>query len=213
MAPYTNPVQISSDRIHWQGYYYEQAALGNMFSYGGVSTTLVAANATATSLTATAQPIIGIYNPVNSGKNLVLVETLVLITNVAASAVSPMAFVYVSASGTAAAGISSGSTSIIQRQLGNPTPSVAKGFAFSTALTGLTGNLTNTNLPFNSTQIVQPEPSTATAQMGGQSAEDNQGSWILTPGSFLGVMGTSATTTVSVASRMIWIEIPVASNA
>jgi hypothetical protein len=94
--------------------------------------------------------------------------------------------------------------------LGDPSPSVAFGFAISTALTGLVGNLTNTALPFNSTQVVAQEPSTIAPMMGGQSAESNDGSWIVPPGAFLGVMGTASTTTISVASRMMWVELPVA---
>lgn len=203
---FTNPIIISQDQVHWNGLYYEQNTKGNLFCFGGISNALVAANATATGLSATAQPIIGVYNPLNSGRILVILETLILITNVAASAVSPGAFVYVSALNQA---ITSGSTPLT-RYLGSTLPSVAKGFALSTALTGLSGNLTNTALPFNSTQVVQPEPSTATAQMGGQSAEDNQGSWIVPPGTFLGVMGTVSTTTVSVAGRMMWAELPIA---
>lgn len=205
--PQLNPIAISQDQVHWNGFYYEQNTKGNLFCFGGVSTALVAANATATGLSATAQPIIGVYNPANSGKNLVILETLLLITNVAASAVSAGAFVYVSSINQSA--VSTGSAPLT-RFLGSPFPSVAKGFALSTALTGLSGNLTNTALPFNSTQVVQPEPATATAMMGGQSAEDNQGSWIVPPGAFLGVMGTIATTTISAASRMIWAELPIA---
>lgn len=206
MAAYVNPIALSNDQVKWQGNYYEQNAKGNLFCFGGVSTTLAAANATATGLTATAQPIIGVYNPPTSGKNLILIETLVLITNVAASAVSPNAFVYVSS--TAQTAVSSGSTPLT-RFLGNANPSVAKAFAFGTALTGLSGSLTNTALPFNSTQIVASEPSTVAPMMGGQSAEDIQGSWIVPPGCFLGVMCTTSTTTISAASRMIWVELPV----
>lgn len=207
---YTNPIALANDQVKWQGNYYEQNAKGNMFCFGGVSTALVAQNATATGLTATAKPIIGVYNPPNSGKNLSIIETLVLITNVAASAVSPGAFVYVTATGQAgnAATFSTG-VAPISRFLGNATPSAALGYALTQALTGLSGSLTNTALPFNSTQIVASEPSTVAPMMGGQSAEDNQGSWIVPPGAFLGVMCTASTTTVSAASRMVWIELPV----
>jgi hypothetical protein len=204
LSAYVNPITLNYD-TKWNGSFFEQCALGNLFCFGGVSTALVAANATATGLSATAQPIIGIYNPSNSGRIMVIQRATVLITTAAASSVSPGSFVWVYATSNT---ITSGSTPISRVITATIPTSVAKAFAFGTALTGLAGNLTNSLVPFNSTQIVTPQPSTATSLMGGQSEELVDGSWIVEPGNFLGVMGTVSTTTVSCASNLVWLELP-----
>lgn len=210
MTQYANPPTIDKDLVGSLGRYYERTVQGKVFCFGGVSTALVSANATATGLSSTAQPIIGVYNPPGSGKHLSILKAMVMITNAAASTVSPGAFVWVTA---ASSSISTGTAPIARLLAGssnNPLiqtfPSGALGFAFGTALTGLSGNLTNTAIPLAAGTVVAAEPATVTAMVGIPFVEEVNGSWIVQPGNFLGIMGTTSTTTVSCTSYILWEE-------
>ncbi len=217
------------DNVGWKGRYYEMNYMGAIFSYGVASTALVSANATATGLGATAQPIIGIFNPPTSKVNLVLLKTAITVTAQASSATSPGAFVWVYANSQPLGLNANGQTPLSRFSLSQTTDqngqtfpkSQAYAFAMGNALQGLglsmlatgayqtTPALINSGQPFNSTQVVSPEPSTSTALMGGQSEEENAGDWIVSPGCFLGIMGSVSTTTVSIAPKMMWCEVPV----
>lgn len=210
MANYSVPPTIDKDFVGSMGRYYERTIQGKVFCFGGVSTALVAANATATGLSATAQPIIGVYNPPGAGGHLTILKCMVAITSAATTSTSPGSFVWVTA---ASSTISTGSTPILRLGTANTNnpivqtfPSRALGFAFGTALTGLSGNLTNTLIPLNASTLVSPEPGTATALMGTSVVEELNGSWIVQPGGFLGIMGTTSTTTVSCHAYILWEE-------
>lgn len=205
----TQPIPIDSQRQGWNGKLYEQTVGGKLFCFGCVSTALNANNATATAVDATAKPVIGLYNPKDSGKNLVVLKTCINETSIAASTVLPGAFVWLYKD---AQTITTGSTPIPRMLGGAAQASVAKAFAVGTALTGLSGNLVNTAVPATVASVNTAQPGTATSMFGAPWLEDHDGSWIVPPGSVLCIMNTVSTTTVSVASFIQWAELDVASG-
>lgn len=210
------------DDYMYAGQYYPYAYAGRTFMFGAAGVAIASTCATASGLTATATPIIGVWN-ISKNMNLIIIRTVIQVTSVPASTTVPGSFVWVAASPSqmAPASTSIGSTPIstilpVSGQAyddGSPAPvSAARAFAMSSALTGMTGSLTNLALPFNLTNISTAQPATATALISGPSQEDNQGEWIVQPGAFLGVMCTSTgAANVSVSPKIAWVEMPTAS--
>lgn len=189
------------------GRFYEQCYRGNCYTFGISNTALVAANAIATGLTATAQMIIGLYNPSTSQNNLVVLQAMILTTTVANTAVSPGGFMWVYSSGNP--GVSTGSTPINCKSL-VAAGSSGKAFAVSTATTGLTNNLAA--LRASSIQTLNngtTAPGTSVHQPVGNSVDNIDGGFIVPPGGVLGLMGQVSTTTISVSSGIFWEEVPV----
>lgn len=185
--------------------FYEQCYRGNIYTGGISSTALVSANAIATGLTATAQPIIGLYNPSTSTVNLVILKATVVMSVVANSAVAPGGFAWVYSIGNTA--VSTGSTPINTKAL-SASGSSAKFFAMSTALAGLTNNLAflkeSDIAPINAAG-----PATAIHQAQGVTCEQVDGAIIVPPGGVVGIMNQLSTTTVSLAVGIVWEEVAV----
>src|SRR6266705_213957 len=59
------------------GRFYEQVFRGNVYSIGCSLTALAAATATASSLGATAQLIVGVWNPLSSSVNLAILQATI----------------------------------------------------------------------------------------------------------------------------------------
>lgn len=176
---------------------------GNVYTFGLSNTALVAANAIATGLTATAQPIIALYNPSTSTVNLAIWQAIINTTTIANTAVSPGGFMWVYSVGNNA--VSTGSTPINCKTL-LAAGSQARAFAVSTALTGLTTNLAVLRASaINS--INAAGPATAITQPVNGGVENVDGSIIVPPGGVVGIMGQVATTTVSVSVGILWEEI------
>ena len=187
------------------GVLYQPNYDGKLFTFGLSNTALVAANAIATGVTATAQPVLGLYNPANSGKNLEIRRAIVNTTTVANTAVSPGGFMWLAnaAPGT----ISTGSTPINLKSL-SAAGSVAKVFAISTALTGMTGSLTVLRAsPIQS--INAAGAATAVTLTTSPSEELVEGSIIVPPGMVVALMNQVSTTTISVGVGLTWAEEPV----
>lgn len=187
------------------GQYYEQTYRGNTYSFGLSNTALVAANAIATGLTSSAQPVIGLYNPSTSLVNLVISMASIQTTTVANSAVSPGGFMWVYSAGNP--GVSTGSAPINSKTL-VASGSSAKAFAVSTALTGLTNNLAVFRASGIST-INAAGPATAIHQPTGQSTEYVEGSIIVPPGGVIALMNQVSTTTMSVSVSIVWEEVAI----
>lgn len=186
------------------GRYYEANYRGNMYCFGISNTALVAANAIATGLTATAQPIIGVYNPITSNTNLVILQAIINTTTVANTAVSPGGFMWVYSASNS--GVTTGSVPINCKTL-QPTGSVGKAFAVSTALTGLTNNLAALRASaMNSIQAAGPASSIP--QPTNTPLELVDGLLICPPGGVLGIMGQVSTTTINVSASILWEEVP-----
>jgi hypothetical protein len=185
--------------------YYENTYRGNTYTFGISNTALVAANAIATGVTATAQPIIGVWNPLTSLVNLVILKLFLNITTIANTAVSPAGFMFLTNTGQSA--ISTGSTPINCKTL-VAAGSSAKAFAISTALTGMVGSLVVLH-PTGINTIQAAGPATAAPQPSNFGLEEIDGSIIIPPGGVLAIMGQASTTTISVNSGMKWAELPV----
>jgi hypothetical protein len=184
------------------GQYYEQASRGNVYRFG-MTTTALSANTI--SLTATTTPIIGLWNPANSGKNLIPIFA-VCTTNVAGnSAVAPGGFVWATSTGNSAITTGTNGTNVLTWVAGG---GVGKGFNISIALTGLTNNLVvQRGASFGS--IIAAQPATATALIAPTGIEYFDGIEIVPPGGVLALLNTVSTTTVSVCSAIYWEEITV----
>ena len=195
--------ELSVANLH--GRFYEQAVRGNIYTGGISNTALVAANAIATGLTATAQPVIGLYNPSTSLVNLVILKATVVMTAIANTAVAPGGFAWVYSVGNS--GVSTGSAPINTKTL-TAVGSSGKFFAVSTALTGLTNNLAflkeSDIAPINAAG-----PGTAIHQPQGCTFEQVDGAIIVPPGGVVGIMNQVATTTVSVAVGIVWEEVAI----
>lgn len=195
---------IKSD-LH--GRFYEQAYRGNLFTFGKSDTALVAVNAIATT-GATAKPVIGVYNPSASGKNLVLLQAIVLASTIGATATNPAGLHWVSSVGNAA--ISTGSTPINCSSLA-ASGSVAKAFAMTTALTGLTNVLTYLRASSIGAGLNAAGPATAITQAQGLSIENLDGQIIVPPGGIVGLqVGVDVSAQASNYSvGLLWEEVPV----
>jgi hypothetical protein len=198
---------LISSNLH--GTYFEQAYRGNLYSIGMKAPT--ALSAATILLGATAQPIVGVANPANSGKNLVIVHAALtdFLNNV--TSVAPGGFVWASSVGNVAA-LTAGLTPFNRLTLG-AAGSVAKAFELSTAslLTGLTNNLAifeaadfNVASGLLTTTVAASTPTPAT--IGVQYFE---GSLIVPPGGVLALLNTISSVTHSVAARLLWEEVPV----
>jgi len=190
------------------GRFYEQAYRGNLYSYGLSLTALAATNATATGLTATATPILGVWNPATSTVNLVILQAqLEAIYNTVTTPVPPGAFVWVTSTGNSA--ISTGAAAINRKTLA-AAGSQAKSFAGAVALTGLTNNLTILEgADFtNASGVTYGTLGNTTLAQSVGGVQNVDGSIIVPPGAFVGLMNTISTTTFSVSGRLLWEEVP-----
>lgn len=187
------------------GRYYEQVARGNVFSIGSSITAL---SANTIGLTASGTPIVGVWNPSTSAVNLVMLQAaLTCVANNLTSGAGPGVFAWAASIGNTA--ISTGSNPVNRKTLAS-SGSAAKGFPGGVALTGLTNNLAI----FEGADLPSPSGLTyttigSTALMPGFSGVQNfDGSLIVPPGGVLALVNTTSTTVFSVASRLMWEEVP-----
>lgn len=189
------------------GRFHEQVYRGSVYSIGCQLTALSAATVL---LTASAQPIVGVWNPPASGVNLEILQAALidLINNV--TSVAPGAFVWAASVGNAS--LTSGLAPFNRKTLAN-TGSQAKAFALSTAslLAGLTNNLVvfepaefNTASGLLTTTVAAATP---TPSVSGVANFD--GSLFVPPGGVLALLNTISVTTHSVAGRLLWEEVPI----
>jgi hypothetical protein len=184
------------------GKFYEQNYRGNLFSVG-MGVTALSANTIA--LTATATPIIGVWNPSTSPVNLVIAKAKLQLAVAGNSAVAPGGFVWATSVGNA--GITTGLTPTNRKTMA-AAGSQAKGFNISTALTGLTNNLVVMEASAFGTLVVA-QGATGTPIIGAMQQEEFDGSLIVPPGGVLALLNTVSTVTVSVAAGLSWEEVPV----
>lgn len=189
------------------GRFYEQTYRGRAFSIGCQLTALSSATVL---LTASAQPIVGVWNPTTSPVNLVPLQAMLIdeLNNVTSVALG--AFVWAASLGNTS--LTAGLAPFNRKTLAS-TGSQAKAFSLSTAslLTGLTNNVvvfepaefnTSSGLLTTTVAAATPTPSVSGVQ-------NFDGSLIVPPGGVLALLNTISVTTHSVAARLLWAEIPV----
>jgi hypothetical protein len=187
------------------GRFYEQTYRGNV--YGNGPLTLTALSANTITLTNTTTPILGVWNPLSSLVNLVILQATLAagINNAATTGCG--AFVWASSVGNAA--ITTGTVPFNHKTL-QAAGSYAKGMAF-TALTGLTNNLVvfeGADFP-TPTIITTAAVSTAIQTPTVAYTQNIDGAFIVPPGAVLALLNVTSSTTVSVTGRLMWEEVPV----
>lgn len=181
------------------GKYYEAAYRGKLFSWGG---SVYALTANTLVLSSTGTPIVGVYNPTGSGKNVVIAKVKLQIVTAGNSAAVPGGFVYAQSIGNTA--VSTGNAPF-NRGAGTYLGSVAKGFANGTVMTGLTTSLSIVGAAAFG-NLVAAQGATATPAFSPICQEEFDGGWIVPPGGMWGLFNTVSTTTISVATDLIWEE-------
>ena len=189
------------------GEMYEQNYRGNMFFTGHTSLTALSANTI--TLTATTTPILGVYNPLSSPVNLVMMHAMLqVVANNLTSGAAPGAFMWAVSTGNNA--ITTGLTPYNAKSL-VAAGSQGRGFAGATALTGLTNNLViAAGSLFSSPTGLTYTTLASTSLLNGYGGFENfDGSLIVPPGGVLALLNTTSSTTFSAFGRMHWEEVPI----
>jgi hypothetical protein len=187
------------------GRFFEQVYRGNVWGNG--TTALTALTANTVTLTNTTTPILGVWNPLSSPVNLVILQAMLASGINNAATTGPGAFVWAASTGNSA--ISTGTAPVNHKTLVS-TGSQAKGMSFI-ALTGLTNNLVlleASDFP-TPTIITTAAVSTAIQTPTLAVTQNIDGSWIVPPGGILALLNTVSTTTVSVTGRLLWEEVAI----
>jgi hypothetical protein len=190
------------------GRFYEQVFRGNVYSNGA---DLTALSANTITLTPTTTPILGVWNPLTSPVNLVILQASVgFVLNTLTAPVAPGPLRWASSINNGA--ISTGSAPFNRKTLAN-SGSQAKGFAF-VALTGLTNNLVvfeGSDFPQASGQTAGTIAASTTSSQfaaGFNGVQNFDGGLIVPPGGVLALINTTSTTTYSATGRLMWEEVP-----
>ncbi len=177
-----------------------------IFSIGSGATAL---SANTISLTNSTTPIVGVWNPPASTVNLVILQIAAQVyINTLTTPVGSGPLVLASSVGNTA--ISTGSAPFNRKTLAS-VGSQAKGFPGGVALTGLTNNLVifeGADIS-NTTVITHGTVTAVTEQFSVGGTYHVDGSIIVPPGGILALLNTTSTTTCSIASRMLWEEVPI----
>ena len=191
------------------GRFYEQTFRGNVFTTGMTVTSINNATFTTATLGATGTPIIGVWNPLSSVVNLVVLQAILSVVITALQNTGCGPFMWATSTGNSA--ISTGLTPINRRTLA-ASGSVAKGFA-GTAITGLTNNLVVMTAAalgggnvFNIASLDTAAGFSTLLQAG---IENIDGSIIVPPGGVLALLATTTPVAHSAASGLVWEEVPI----
>ncbi len=187
---------------------FQEAALrGGLFSAGMTLTSIANATFSTGTLGATATPIIGVWNPLNSGKNLVILQARVQIVNTALQVTGAGALMWCTAVNQGA--ISTGITPLNRLSLA-ASGAVGKGYA-GTALTGLSGNLTvqeAAGLGGLLSNLSTLQTAAGLMPQGPTYIDQIDGAIIVPPGGVLALLcTTNPPVAVSAASSMLWEEV------
>lgn len=193
-----------------QGRLYQSTYDGNTYRGGSTSVVALSANSITSATSATGAPIVGLYNPLGSGKNMVLVQAfLAAFANTLTAPVGPGAFIWLVGTGQSA--LSLGASPINAGTL-QASGSVGKVFGGGVALTGLTGAMA-VAFPAdfqNSTALTHGTITATNATLSSQGGVANyDGSLFVPPGGVLGLYNTTSSTTFSAVAGLLWNEVPV----
>lgn len=193
------------------GRFYEQNYRTNLYS-GGISALTSISNATFTIATtgATATPIVGLYNPLASPVNAVILQASLAVILTALTATGGAPFVWATASSSAA--LTATTTAPMNRKTLQQAGSQCKVFG-GQALTGMTGTLVAQfgsalpgGPPINTSQTytVSGIPFTT-----GVNTENFDGSLIVPPGGIIALLATTTPVALSAVSALLWEEVPI----
>ena len=188
-----------------QGRFYEACYRATLFSAGS-STTALSANTITTGATTT--PIVGVWNPLSSPVNLVIHQASLQCVLQATAATTQGAFVWAASNGNNV--ITTGAAPFNRKTL-LFSGSQAKAFNGGVALTGLSNTLTifeGADLTAGN-QITTTATATTAVTPPTVSVQNFDGSLIVPPGGVLALLNTNSTANISVASRLMWAEIPI----
>lgn len=192
------------------GRFYEQNYRGNVYS-DGIPTVLTLANASYTiaTLTASATPIAGLWNPSTSPINAVLLTATLNAIKAALQNTGCGPFFWATSTGNAA--ISTGNTPLNRKTLVK-SGSYCKGLA-NVALTGLTNNLVvmgASALSGGSSSLAAfLETQVGMATWAAPSKELFDGEWIVPPGGVIALLAGSTPVAVSASSMLVWEEVAI----
>lgn len=192
------------------GRFYEQAYRGNLFSGGMGLTSISNATFTTGTLSASCTPVVGVWNPVGSGVNLVILQAVLGIAITAATNTGGHPFVWATSVGN---GVITTGAAPLSRATLQAAGSKAKDMS-GAALTGLTTNMvvrqasalgggSSANFSFVGTAVGQ-----ATTP-GGFQVENLDGSLIVPPGGVLALLATTTPVAHSAASGIVWEEVQI----
>lgn len=194
------------------GRFYEQCYRGALFSISA-NITALSANTIVSATGATGTPIVGVWNPLSSSVNLVILQASVgFVLNTLTAPVGPGPMVWMSNTGQSA--ISTGVAPFNRRTLVF-SGSQAKGFNGGVALTAMTGTMAffeAADFPQASGQTagtITASTASSSFAAGFSGVQNFDGSLIVPPGGVLGLYNTTSTTTYSAAARLLWEEVPV----
>lgn len=192
------------------GRYYEQNFRRRLFS-GGMSITSIS-NATFTTATLgpTCTPIIGIWNPMGSGYNLSVLQTILSVVITALQNTGGAPYIWATSTGNAA--ISTGNAMFNRKDFGASAASGGKDLS-GVALTGLTNNLVVRSAAglgggnihnFASLDTAASYPTQHTSPV-----DLIDGAWFVPPGGILALLATTTPVAHSAGSGFLVEEVPV----
>jgi hypothetical protein len=187
----------------------EAALRGKLFSAGMTITSISNATFSTGTLTATCTPIIGVWNPPGSGKNLVILQARVQLINTALQVTGAGALVWAVSSGQSA--ISTGIVPLNRLSLAN-SGAIGKGFA-GTALTGLSGSLIVQEVAALGgllSNLSTLQTAAGLMPLSPAFVDNIDGAFIVPPGGVLALLcTTNAPVAVSAASSILWEEVDI----
>lgn len=191
------------------GRFTEAALRGTLFSAGMTLTSISNATFTTGTLTATCTPIIGLWNPPNSGKNLLVLQArLQLVTTALSTPTGPGGLVWTTSTNQSA--ITTGITPLNRLSLA-ASGSVGKGFA-NTALTGLSGSLVvqeASGFSTYPTNVTAAETAAGFMPAAPGGIENIDGGFVIPPGGIIALLATTTPVAISAASSILWEEISI----
>lgn len=191
------------------GRFQEACLRGNLFSGGMTLTSISAATFTTATLGATATPIVGVWNPTNSGKNLVILQAKLQGIVTALQVTGGGAFMWATSFGNGA--ISTGNAPLNLGTL-QAVGSVAKDMS-GVALTALTNNLVVRHAsglqggPILNASTLQTAAGLIPAAI--PSVDPVDGSIVVPPGGVLALLCTTTPVAISAASALMWEEVAI----
>lgn len=200
--------ELVTQELH--GRFYEQTYRGNMYSVGMTLNSISSANFATGVLSSGAIPIIGLWNPLNSGVGLAVTQAILNVSMTAMTATGPGGFAWCGSNGNANM-LSSTQLVPMSRKTLQPGAALGRGYA-NGALAGLTNNLT---VMFGSAlgggslnNFSNLGTSAGFMPQNIGSVENFDGSLVVPPGAVLALLATTTPVAHSAVSGIIWEEVP-----